>query len=242
MIFFAPRRRIAMPPEDLSVTVGGREVPVAIRRNARARRLILRIDPDGCGVTVTVPSVVRLDDAISFVRGRTDWIADRLDSIPAPIALSDGADVPVLGVAHRVRHDPNAHAVSQRDGEIVVVGRAEHLSRRLRDWFRREARREIAPRVAAKAAQLGRKPGRITIRDTRSRWGSCSVAGNLSFCWRLVMAPEAVLDYVVAHEVAHLAERGHGPAFWRTVEGLTDDVATAKAWLRREGPDLHRYG
>jgi len=191
---------------------------------------------------VTVPSGVRVDDAITFVRGRTDWIADRLDSVPAPIAFADGAEVPVLGVAHRVRHEAGARVVSRQDGEITVGGRAEHLPRRLRDWFRREARREIAPRVAAKAAQLGRKPGRITVRDTRSRWGSCSAAGNLSFCWRLVMAPEAVLDYVVAHEVAHLAERGHGLAFWRVVEGLTDDVATAKAWLRREGPGLHRYG
>jgi len=139
MIFFAPRRRIAMPPQDQSITVGDRVVPVAIRRNARAKRLILRINLDGNGVTVTVLSGVRVDDAIAFVRGRTDWIADRLDSI--------------------------------------------------------------------------QQPGRITMRDTRSRWGSCSATGNLSFSWRLVMAPEAVLAYVVAHEVAHLAERGHGPPF-----------------------------
>jgi len=169
MIFFAPRRRIMMPPEDLSVTIGDREVPVTLRRNAQAKRLILRIDPDGKGVTVTVPSVVRVDDAITFVRGRSGWIADRLDTIPAPIAFTDGTEVPVLGVTHRVHHDPNARAVSRRDGEIVVGGRTEHVPRRVRDWFRREARREIAPRVAATTAKLGRKPGRITIRDTRSR-------------------------------------------------------------------------
>ncbi|HIM77598.1 MAG TPA: M48 family peptidase, partial [Rhodospirillales bacterium] len=126
--------------------------------------------------------------------------------------------------------------------EILVAGRHEHVARRGKDWFKSQARELIVSRVREKAQTLDRKPGRITIRDTKSRWGSCSPDGNLSFCWRLVMAPDAVLDYVVAHEVAHLAELNHGPKFWRWVEELTADVEGAKKWLRLNGEALHRYG
>jgi hypothetical protein len=118
----------------------------------------------------------------------------------------------------------------------------EHLARRVRDWFRSEARARIGVLVRDKAAVLGQTPGRITVRDTKSRWGSCSHDGNLSFCWRLVMAPASVLDYVVAHEIAHLAEHNHGPEFWRLVGTLTADVGGGRAWLKRNGGRLHRIG
>ena len=112
----------------------------------------------------------------------------------------------------------------------------------MRDWLREQARSEIATRVQEKACLLERAPGRITVRDTRSRWGSCSHDGNLSFCWRLVMAPMMVLDYVVAHEVAHLRWTHHGPRFWATVATLTANAGAARCWLDDHGERLHRYG
>ncbi|MBT7944473.1 MAG: M48 family metallopeptidase, partial [Alphaproteobacteria bacterium] len=127
-------------------------------------------------------------------------------------------------------------------GEILVAGGQEHLARRVRDWFKGEARDRIRPLVRDKALVLGRTPGRITVRDTKSRWGSCSHDGNLSFCWRLVMAPATVLDYVVAHEVAHLVEHNHGPDFWRLVGTLTGDMDGGRDWLKRNGERLHRIG
>ncbi len=108
--------------------------------------------------------------------------------------------------------------VRREGGTLIVAGRPEHLGRRLTDWLKAEARREFAVRARAKAEILGRRVGRVTVRDTRSRWGSCSANGNLSFCWRMVMAPAFVVDYVVAHEVAHLKVRDHSPRFWKTVE------------------------
>ena len=151
--------------------------------------------------------------------------------------------MPLGGVEHTIRHVPHKRGVVRRQGaEILVAGRPEHLARRIRDWFRKEARSKIGRLVGDKAAALNRTAGRITIRDTRSRWGSCSAGGNLSFCWRLVMAPETVLDYVVAHEVAHLAEPHHGPKFWRLVETLTSDMEASREWLKLNGEALHRYG
>ncbi len=135
-----------------------------------------------------------------------------------------------------------APGVIREDGEILVSGRAEHLPRRVRDWIKKEAKQAIVPRAETYARRLGRNFARITVRDTKSRWGSCAVSGNLSFSWRLIMTPEWVLDYVIAHEVAHLAHMNHGPSFWRTVAGLDVDADRSRAWLNQESARLHRIG
>ena len=239
------RPRAAPPAGDAcySLDIEGRAVPLRVRRNGRARRLVLRIDAAADGAVVTLPPGVPVEDGLDMARQRAAWIAGRLAALPARRPFADGSRVPFLGVEHPVRHRSGCRGTAWlEDGEIHVAGGAEHLARRLTDWLKGEARRRIAPLVADKAARLGQTAGRIALRDTRSRWGSCSANGNLSFCWRLVMAPETVLDYVVAHEVAHLAERGHSPRFWRAVAGLTNDAEGARAWLRDNGDGLHRYG
>ena len=234
------------PPEKTSLEFDGRRVPVTLRRNPRARRIILRIDGQGDGgdgVAVTLPRGVSAAEGLALVREKADWVLERLSELGPRVTFADGAVVPLGGADHLIRHVPGRRGVVRREGgEILVAGRTEHLGRRVRDWFRAQARSEIGPRVREKAGSLGRAPGRITIRDTRSRWGSCSADGNLSFCWRLVMAPVRVLDYVVAHEVAHLAEANHGPRFWQAVDGLTADAKGAREWLRKNGETLHRYG
>ena len=228
---------------DLVLDLAGRAVPLRIRRNARARRLILRIDGERDGVVVTLPRHVPVEEGLDLARGKAAWIVRQLDRLAPRIPFADGAVVPVLGVDYRVRFDPAGRKpVHRGGGEIVLAGHPEHLARRLTDWLRGEAKRLIAPRAHAKAETLGRSPAAITVRDTRSRWGSCSVDGKLSFSWRLVMAPEHVLDYVVAHEVAHLVERNHGPRFWDLAAELTSDVKSARAWLNAFGARLHRYG
>lgn len=229
--------------QTFSLNLGGRAVALRFRRNLRARRLILRIDTDTKCTVVTLPKHASVEEGLALVRRKAAWINSRLDLLPVRVPFADGAVVPLLGNGRTIIHQPNG-GLSVRSGEsdIVVGGRPEHLARRLTDWLKKEARRHIESRVNAKAAHLGRKAGRITIRDTRSRWGSCSSTGALSFCWRLVMAPENVLDYVVAHEVAHLEHLNHGPGFWRAVGELTADAKSARAWLRRNGEELRRYG
>ncbi len=156
----------------------------------------------------------------------------------------EGAIVPVLGVPHRIRRslDPAAPPVTIADGEIRVRGDPRHIPRRVRDHLAALARDELARRARPLAARIGRKIARVSVRDTKSRWGSCSASGNLSFSWRLIFAPERVIDYVVAHEVAHLAEMNHGPRFWRLVESLAPGNAQPRAWLDRHRARLLSYG
>lgn len=225
-------------------------VPLRIRRNRRAKRLILRADPATGGAVVTCPPWVSDAEARAFAEKQEGWIRDRLAAAPAVVPFGDGIEIPFLGDPHLIRHRPDARGgvwiepagLPGDRPEIHVTGLAEHLPRRLGDWLKREARRRIMPKAAEAAAQLDVQFGRVTLRDTRSRWGSCAANGNLSFSWRLVMAPERVLNYVVVHEVAHLREHNHGPRFWALVETLIDDMVDCRNWLRDEGAALHMIG
>jgi predicted metal-dependent hydrolase len=236
----------------MQLSVGrNRTVAVNVRRSARAQRLILRLDQTGT-VTLVLPIGVRQTEAEAFLVAHAGWLESRLARVPEKLAFVPDAGVPYRGVEHRIRHRPAGRTAQRRgvvwleqaaDGpELHIAGPAEHLPRRLTDWLKAEARRDLATRARLHAAQLGRQVGRVTVRDTRSRWGSCSSKGDLSFCWRLILAPDFVIDYVVAHEAAHLVEMNHSIRFWRLVDQLGVDRQRAQRWLKANGPRLHRYG
>ena len=226
----------------------GTEFCLPTRRSARARRMLLRVDPARGGPELVLPQGVTPEVGADFARRHLGWLRLRLARLPQRVGFVDGAEVPILGVPHRLRHRPDQRGGVWRlvdpDGsaELHVAGRAEHMARRVADYLKAEARRIIVPRARVHAAALGRPLGRITLRDTASRWGSCSARGDLSFSWRLILAPEAVLDYVVAHEVAHLVEMNHSARFWRQVERLLPGHDPARVWLKRHGGRLHAYG
>ena len=226
-----------------TIRLAGREVPLVIRRSPRARRMALRIAGHDDSVELVLPPRMREEDGMDFLMSRAGWVTERLDRLPPRVPFADGAELPLGGVPHAVRHAPDRRVpVAVEAGAILVGGRVEHLPRRLGDWLRAEARRRIAPLAAENAAALGQTIAAVTLRDTRSRWGSCARGGRLSFSWRLVLAPDWVLRYVVAHEVAHLVQPNHSPAFWRVVAQLNPDQTRARDWLRRHGTRLHRYG
>jgi len=222
------------------------EVPVRI--SARSRRMTLRIDPAKGGPELVLPKGVALREAERFAAGNLGWLRAHLAKLPERVAFDDGREIPILGRPHLIRHRPDQRGgvwrVEDPDGsaELHVAGGADFLARRVTDHLKSEAKRIIAPRAREHADRLDRQVGRLTVRDTRSRWGSCSPRGDLSFSWRLILAPEPVLDYVVAHEAAHLVEMNHSPRFWRVVEGLMPDFERHRAWLKRHGSRLHRYG
>lgn len=225
------------------LTLADRRVPLVYQTNKRAHRIILRFDHGEGRIVVVLPRRATLEQGRRFALLNRGWIRDRLDLLPEPVPFRSGRLIPFLGVMHRIRHLPQSRGVVwQEEGEIHVAGRPEHLPRRVEDWLRREARREIERRAVAKAELIGKRIAAITIRDPKSRWGSCSPRGHLSFSWRLILAPRHVLDYVVAHEVAHLKELNHGPRFWKLTAELTRDADGARTWLNEHGPTLHRYG
>lgn len=233
-------------PELLSVTIDGRRIEIAVRRNPRARRLTLRLDSAEGGPVVTLPARVALAEGQRFLDRHAGWLAERLERLPPPIPFADGACFPFRGMACRVSHRGGRGIVrlDATGGEPVlqVPGEAAHLSRRLGDWLKREARRDLAAAVARHAEAVGRRPRLIRIGDARSRWGSCTAAGVLTFSWRLVLAPPAVLDYLAAHEVAHLVEMNHGRRFWKLVAELDPDFEAARRWLKRHGAALQAVG
>jgi predicted metal-dependent hydrolase len=213
------------------------------RRSRRARRVSLRIDPCGGAVVVTLPPRAGRTAGMALLMDHANWVAERLAALPGAIPFADGALVPLHGVDHRIRHTPHERgAVWVADGEIRVAGDAAFLPRRVADFFRAEARRRMAALAAAKAEAAQVQPRRVTVKDTRSRWGSCAANRNLSFSWRLAMAPHFVQDYVAAHEVAHLRHMNHGPRFWALVAELTPHAAASVEWLRTQGPRLLRVG
>lgn len=191
------------------------------------------------------PAAVARRHAIDFLVRHEGWINARIEQLPTARPFHDGAVVPILGVPHTIRGEPSRlrGLVSLGPGTVTVPGAPEHVSRKLTDFLKKQAKTEIAELARIKSAAVGRQIKGLTLRDTRSRWGSCSAAGRLAFSWRLYLAPDWVLDYVVAHEVAHLKEMNHGPRFWALCATLTEtDPKAARAWLKQHGGALHAYG
>jgi predicted metal-dependent hydrolase len=218
--------------------------PVMVRVSLRARRIGLRIDEAERAVVLVLPPGMPLGRGLRFLAAQRRWIAARLAGLPRRVPFAEGAVVPVLGRPHRICRalDPTAPAVAVAAGSIRVRGDPADLPRRVRDHLIVTARAELTRRARDFAARIGHQVTRVGVRDPASRWGSCSAAGSLSFSWRLILAPEAVLDYVVAHEVAHLAEMNHGRRFWQLVDSLAPGSAAARAWLKRHRSRLLSYG
>jgi predicted metal-dependent hydrolase len=229
--------------------VQGIGVPVEVRRHSGARRLTLRVSKTRRAVVVTVPSGCRIEEADRFLRSNVEWVRERLGRVPEPVPLADGERVPLRGRLHRIHFVGLAAGASivsvlapeGHSPRLEVAGRIEHAPRRLKDWMVAQAHRDLGARVAWHASHLGVRVRRIGLRDQTTRWGSCSANGLLSFSWRLIFAPPYVLDYVAAHEVAHLVEMNHGPRFWKLVAAAVPRIDDAKQWLRHEGSDVHRY-
>jgi predicted metal-dependent hydrolase len=231
-------------PEQLTIAHAGDTLPVTFVRSPRARRASLRVDPAKRRIVLTAPMRMARATALGFAVAQAGWIAARLKRLPARRPFADGAELPLFGAPHRIRHRADARGTVWREGpEIHVAGRPEHLPRRLRDWLTGELRGRLVPLVYAKAARVERPVKRITVRDSRSRWGSCGPDGTMSFSWRLVFAPPEVLDYLVAHEVAHLVHLNHGPHFWALARRLCESpIEAPQAWLKKNGETLLQYG
>ncbi len=220
----------------------GRTTQVRVTRNPRARRISLRVDPTDGAVALTVPWHVSIEEGLRFARREADWLRKRLERLPESAPFAAGAEFEFMGQRVRVEHAPGA-GPTRLDGDILRVGGdAAFVARRVRDFLRAQARTVLLAKSHDVAQRIGKTVRAVRIADPRSRWGSAAHDGRLSYSWRLVLAPVFVLDYVVAHEVAHLAHMNHGPRFWATVEQLYGDHRAAKAWLAEHGTKLHRHG
>jgi predicted metal-dependent hydrolase len=235
-------------PSRLLVKHGSQIYAIRLRRHRRARRYTLRIHPSDREAILTMPPRGTIAEAKDFAQRHGGWIAARLGRLPKAAPFLPGTLVPLRGVPHRIVHRAGERGTvwtetrDSGDRILCVAGSAEHIERRVHDYLKREARRDLHKAALIHAETLSVRVKRLSIRDQSSRWGSCTSAGSLSFSWRLILAPPFVLDYLAAHEVAHLVEMNHSPRFWRVCARVCPSMERAKKWLDTSGNDLHRYG
>ena len=219
-----------------------KQVGLTLRYSARARRISLRLDKSSGGAVLVIPHGASREQALAFARSKLDWLDRHLTRLPARQPIRPGTTLPVRGAPVLIRHDsrwPRMPALV--DGQLRVGGPEDMVSRRLGRWLKEQAGYDLAKPVDRYAEALGVQVARISIQDKRRQWGSARRVRNLSFSWRLILAPSFVLDYLAAHEVAHLREMNHSPRFWALVDGVCRHRQQAEAWLSRHGPGLYAY-
>ena len=241
--FTAKSKLDAEPLLPIIVMVDGEALAVMLKRHAKARRMTLRQSRDGEQFVLTVPRRHSRKAAEAFLNASAGWIQKTRSKLPAVLPATDGGRILLRGEHYAIAATGKLRGLVSVDDEtriIAVPGAPSHMKRRLTEWLKREAEKDLHEASRRYAAAMNVTVKRLGVRDQKSRWGSCNTDGVLSYSWRLVMAPSMVLDYVAAHEVAHLREMNHGPRFWRLVLNHCTSAQAAKEWLKQHGQTLHR--
>jgi hypothetical protein len=229
------------PPHFISVS--DKTIPLIIRENTLARRLTLRWNPETAEAIVTVPLRHSRYQIAEFVEKSKNWLEKQMMKSYTKLPYCDGMILPILGKSYELRHKPSKICRTWWEVDHVLIhAPIEKFSLYVQKSLHQVASQFLTQRTQGYAAQLNKDVNRITLRDTRSRWGSCSGRGNISYSWRLVFAPEQVADYVCVHEVAHLVEMNHSSQFWKIVANFCPDYKHHRLWLRKNGKDLFMFG
>ncbi len=219
------------------------DFPLILKRHPRAKYLKLRFEARSCTALLTLPPGISDRKALQFANKHHDWLCDQYEASPDITPLTANETIPYRGQTVKIIHTPEKPAkIEVKDGILIVGGPLSGFETRLQNWLKKEAKLALSEAIEKFVDTLGQRPRRLMVRDTRSRWGSCSTRRTLSFSWRLIMAPPDILHYVVAHEMAHLAEMNHSPAFWIIVEKMCPDWKKSRRWLKSDGNSLMLIG
>lgn len=220
----------------------GRSVELLVKQSIRARRIRLKVGGSSRQAVLVLPRFVSVKKGMEFAGRKADWIVRQLDALPEKKVFQDGMSLSFLGHESVIHHSPAAKRGVWFDQDVIwVSGQSEHLSRRVRDFIKKEFAAYALNKARETAQYIEARVVKVTIRDTTTRWGSCSKSGHLSFSWRLALAPLFVADYVIAHEVAHLNQMNHSKAFWLLVEKLSPEYKKAEAWLKKNAAYLYSF-
>lgn len=222
----------------MPILPGPPPVEIILRRSARAQRFSLRVSRVDGKVTLSLPLRAREAEAMAFVHAQEGWLRNALARMPLQSGVGLGSEIPVEGQIRRLLPGTGRSLKAEGDA-LLIPGDPAQAGARVQAWLKALARERLVAASDHFAAQIGRKVARVTLRDTRSRWGSCAHDGALMYSWRLIMAPPSVLTYVAAHEVAHMQEMNHSPRYWAVVERLYPGWQAQRAWLRSQGGALH---
>lgn len=219
---------------------------VEIKHSARARRVSLRLNPKTRKFDLTIPQWMSLHEAHSFTQNNAQWMQTRLNKLAPTIPFTHGQTLPILGQERILTITPNPHSartkITLSDTQLTMLTHLDNPAPRLEKFLKALAKETMSPKLHAKAAQIGKAVSALSLRDPKSRWGSCSEDGRIMLSWRLIFAPDAAMDYVIAHEVAHLIHLDHSPNFWALCQSLSDDFTQGSQWIRKHGNSLMRYG
>lgn len=242
MLFGKQSPALPAPLPPLQFEIEGQLFEIKLKRNAAARRMVLRLARDGEGFTLTLPKRQSITSAKAFLQTSKLWMQNTLAHRGRKVAEQPSDVILLRGVAMQIVRTEKLRGLVQVDGEakaLHVPGGEDHWKRRLTDWLKQEAEKDLRVASLDYATKMQTGFSKLTVRDQKSRWGSCSADKTLSYSWRLILAPSFVLDYVAAHEVAHLREMNHGPKFWRLVLTHCAKTREAKQWLKANGHKLH---
>lgn len=224
--------------------IEGRSLPLVVRQSPKAKRITLRLKPEAGGeVILTLPLFYSKKQVFGFIEKSMPWLQKQMAKNPPKLVYVNGMILPIFGKNYELRHKPSGSFRSWwGDEHLLVHAPVEKFESSVQKSLHQVAKQFLTQRTKFYADRLAKSVNRVTLRDTRSRWGSCSANGNISYSWRLIFAPEQVADYVCAHEVAHLIEMNHSPQFWEIVEDFCPDYKKFRQWLRQNGKSLFQYG
>jgi len=218
---------------------------IAVKPSKRARKLALRLDTQKRVMNLVIPRGISQRRALRFVNQHHDWITEKLAELPMPVSLAHGVEIPVLGQLRSINisYDRTLRKtdISLENKEIIIKTNLDDPAPRLKRFLKAKAREIMEELAEAKAQQINKTISKFSLRDTKSRWGSCGPDGSIMLSWRLIFAPYEAMDYVIAHEIAHLKHHDHSRAFWDLCEELCEDYESGKYWMRNHGQELMRY-
>ncbi len=241
-----------LEPDQIQIETYEGVINLTLLRSSRAKRMSMRARPLKGDIALTLPYNIPLSKGISFAQSKQQWLLSAYNGLEKAQAFEDGVIFPFRGIEHQIcsldklRGKVEIYQAGENNNsiypQILVPGGEQHVARRLKDWLKEEAKRDLCQAVQKYALRAGVKITAITVRDTSTRWGSCSSNGKLSFSWRLIMAPPFVLHYLAAHEVAHRREMNHSKQYWDVVAQIEPDYQRAEYWLKNYGKSLHLIG
>lgn len=213
-----------------------------VKTSFKAKRISLKIDAKKKLPIITMPKFCSANYAIDFIKRNQEWIENSLNKIPEKIIFSHGDKISIMGQIYEVNHCPDAKSgVWLEGGKVNVSGGEEFLNSRLKNFVIKVAKNELSKLGREKAKNIKCYVNKISIKDTKTRWGSCSTKSNINFSWRVVLAPSIVIDYLISHEVCHLIHHNHSKEFWNDVNKLAIDMESGKQWLKENGNSLFSY-
>lgn len=214
---------------------------VKVKKSAVAKKLVLRIDEKNHCSVLTVPKYCSQKKAMAFLKENEDWIINMLAKLPKKSNFTNGEEICVFGKKYKIVYNERHRGVCFENDNLNVGGDEFFLHRRVKDFLKKYAVDELAELSLEKAKKIGVKISSVSVKDTKSRWGSCSTRGNINYNWRIVLAPVYVIDYLVCHEVCHLIHPNHSTAFWNEVKNLCSNYKEGRSWLKIKGKELYKY-